>query len=180
MQMDNTNEFRIKAEEILNFIETYGVLNYSHLEKFFPNSTKKIDYLIKNKRLFRIDDGSYISADQDLHPDKTIIAATGVLGDVFAKVSTHSRAMPPVQVSFMTNDGDYYEIIYVRHGMEVMISTIFENQGTARKRIHDHADTTKRIIIVEDKSQMQMLHIPGTMRFALVQPDGSLTYYNGS
>ena len=172
--------YRGYAEEILDFIETYGVLKYAHLEKFFPNSAKKFDYLIKNKRLFRIDGGPYISADQDSRPDKTIIAAVGVLGDVLGKVSTHSRAMPPAQVSFITNDGDYYEIIYVGHGMEAMITAAFETQAATRQRIHAHADTTKRMIIVEDKSQMQRLHIPGTMRFALVQPDGSLTYYNGS
>jgi len=178
--MNKTNEFRIKAEEILDFIETYGVLKCVHLEKFFPSSKKNFDYLIKNKRLFKTDDGLYICANQDLRPDKTIIAAVSVLGDVLEKVKFHSKAMSPAQVSFITSDGDFYEIIYVGHGMEAMITATFETQLAVRKRDDTYADTTKRMIIVEDKNQMQRLHIPGTTRYALIHPDGSLTYHKRS
>ena len=178
--MDKTNEFREKAERILDFIETYGVLKYAQLEKFFPDSRKNFDYLVKNKRLFKIEDGSYISTDLELRPDKTIIAALSVLGDVLSKVKMYSRAIPPAQVSFITYDGEYYEIIYVAHGMEAMITAAFDTQLAARKRNQTNEDNAKRMIIVEDKAQMQRLRIPGTMRFALVQPDGSLTYYKGS
>ena len=178
--MNERNEFIKKCEEILDFTDTYGVLKYEHLDKFFPGSKKIIDYLIKNQRLSKTADGVYISTDQDPRPDKCLIASLCVLTDVLDKVKTHARAESPAQLSFLTHSGDYYEIIYVGYGMEAMTAAAFDTRLTAKQRSKNYADTIKRMVIVEDKSQMERLQIPGTMRFALVQPDGSLSYYKGS
>ena len=170
-------EFNNKAEEILDFVDTYRVLRTGYLEKFFPGDKKVVDYLIKHKRLDKSSDGAYISANEELRPDKALLAALGMLGDIFEKVKTHARAIPPAQISFLTQGGDYYEIVYVGYGMEAMVTASYETQLAAKKRIKDHADTTKRMMIVENTDQMERLPIPGIARFALVQPDGSLTYY---
>ena len=175
--MNDRTDFNNKAEKVLDFIDTYGVVRYTHLEKCFPGSKKAISYLIKNRRLYKTADDIYISADQNLRPDKCLIAAIGVLSDVFDKVKAHARATSPAQVSFTTKNDDYYEIIYVGHGAEAMTVAFFETQFTAMQRSSDYADTTKRMVIVEDKSQMERLYIPETVRFALISPDGSLSYF---
>jgi hypothetical protein len=173
-------DFNNKAEEILNFVDTYEVLNPYHIEKFFPDSSKIIDYLVKNKRLFKSHDNMYISADQILYPDKALITSISVLGDLLEKVKTHSRAIAPAQISFLTHNGNYYEIIYVGYGMEAMVTAFLETQLAAKARLKDYVDVTKRMVIVEDKHQMERLQIQGIERFILVQPDGSLSYFKGS
>jgi len=175
--MSERTEFNKQGEEILDFLDGYGVLRLEHFEKFFPRSNKIIGYLVKNQRLYKSHDGAYVSTDQAFRPDKCLIAALGVLADIVGKVQSHTRATAPAQISFITRSNDYYEIIYVGYGMEAMVKASFETQLAAKGRDNNHADTTKRIIIVEDISQMDRLRLPGTMRYALVQPDGSLSYY---
>ena len=178
--MSDRADFNKKAEEILDFVDAYGMVRYEHLEKFFLGSNKVVGYLIKNQRLHESTDGIYISTVADVCPDKCLIAALSVLADVIDKVQTYTRTTSPAQISFITYNGDYYEIIYVGYGAEVMTAAFFEAQLAAKQRPKDYVDTAKRIIIVEDKNQMERLHIPGTARFALIAPDGSLSYFKGS
>jgi len=178
--MNGRAEFNLKGEEILDFIDTYGVLKYEYIDKFFPQSNKILSYLIKNRRLHKSADGIYISADHDSQPMKSVITALGVLADIFEKVQTHTRATAPAQISFITHSGDYYEILYVGYGMEAMITASYETQLAAKQRLKDYADITKRIAIIEDKNQMTRLPIPGIVRFALIQPNGNLSYFKGS
>jgi len=170
-------DFNRKAEDILDFMDTYGMIRYIHLDKFFPKDKKVIKYLIKHQRLFISFDGTHISIDEDLRPDKTLTAALGVLSDVLEKVKAYSKASPPAQLSFVTHSGDYYEVIYVAYGMEAMVSSTFELQQAAQRNSENYVDFTKRMVIVEDKSQMLRLKIPATVRFALVEPRGNLTYF---
>ena len=176
--MSDRTDFNKKGEEILEFLDAYDALRYEDLEKFFPRSNKIVSYLIKNQRLYKSPDGIYISTEQDSRPDKCMVAALGVLADIFEKVQSHARATTPAQISFITHSGDYYEIVYVGYGMEAMVAA--SSQITAKQRSKAYADTTKRIVIVENKSQMMRHQIPGITRFALVQPDGSLSYFKGS
>ena len=178
--MSDRADFSSKGEEILDFFDAYGVLRHEHLEKFFPDSKKIVGYLIKNKRLYKSPDGIYISSERGSRPDKCLISALGVLADVFDKVKSHTMATAPIQISFITHNGDYFEVIYVGYGMEAMVTAAFETQQNATKQDKDYTDNTKRMVIIEDTGQMDRLQIPKTMRFALVQPNGSLTYYKGS
>ena len=178
--MNKRLEFNRKAEEIINFLDVYEVLRREQIEKFFPCSKKIVNYLIKGERLYESSDGIYIGAEGKFLPDKCLIAALSVLADVFKKVHSHAKATAPVQISFLTYSGEYYEIIYVGYGMEVMMVAFFETQIVANQRLSTHADTGKRMVIVEDKSQMTRLQMPGIARFALIQPDGSLSYFKGS
>jgi len=183
--MNERTEFAQKGEKILGFLDIYGALKYEHLEKFFPHSKKVVNHLIKNQRLYESPDITYVSADQGFRPDKCLMAALGVLVDLLEKVQSHTRATAPAQISFITYSGDYYEIVYVGYGMEVMVSASFGTQLVAKTQLKDYesyagADTVKRIVIVEDKNQMERLQVPGITRFALIQPDGSLSYFKGS
>jgi hypothetical protein len=58
--------------------------------------------------------------------------------------------------------------------MEAMVEATLDAQTKTG------TDTAKRIIIVEEPKQIDRLRISGTARFALVLPDGSLTYFKGS
>jgi hypothetical protein len=60
-----------------------------------------------------------------------------------------------------------------------MITASVETQLAAKQKIKGFIDTTKRMVIIEEKKQMEKLQIPGTARFAHVQPDGRLIYYQG-
>ena len=177
--MNERSEFIKKGEEILSFVDDYNILRHEYLNMFFPGSGKIVNYLLKTGRLYRSLDGFYISTDKKTTPDKCLIAALGVLADLSGKVKTHARAAAPAQIAFTTHSGDFYEIIYVGFGMELMMAASFEMQA-AIERPNDYVGTIKRIIIVEDKSQMESLQIPGITRFALVSPDGSLSYFKGS
>jgi len=173
-------EFIKRGEEILDFIDAYGALRTQRIEKFFPNSRKIVDYLIKNKRLYQSPDGIYIGTDQTIHPDKRIIAALGVLADIFHNVKNHAKVTSPAQISFITHAGDYYEIIYVGYGMEALVTATIEPGLVTKNQGEINIEGVKRIIIIEDKNQMDRLLIPQTTRYALVLPDGSLTYFRGS
>jgi hypothetical protein len=176
--VNDRTEFNKKGEEILDFVNTFGTMSGICLDKLYPQDIKVINYLIKNRRLYKSPDGSYIGTNQDPQPDKHMIAALGVLTDIFDKVQSYAKATAPAQISFVTHTGDYYEIIYVGYGMEAMVSA--SSQLAMKKSSLNCADSVKRIVIIEDKSQMTRLQLPGIMRFALVQPDGSLSYFKGS
>jgi hypothetical protein len=178
--MSDRTDFNNKAEEILDFVDTYEMVRYEHLDKLFPSIKKAVNYLIKNQRLHKSTDGIYIGITADVRPDKCLTAALSVLADVIDKVQTYARAAAPAQISFLTHSGDYYEIIYVGYGAEVMTAAFFETGLAAKQRPKDYVDTTRRIVIVEDKNQMERLNILGAVRFALVAPDGSLSYFKGS
>ena len=175
--MSDRADFNKMGEEILNFLDAYGMLKAEHVEKFFPGSKKVVSYLVKTQRIHKSLDEIYISVDQDSHPDKCLIAALGVLADVFEKVKSHAKAMAPVQISFLAHNGDFYEIIYVGYGMESMVTAFYETQIAAEKRGKERTDNAKRMVIVEHTEQMERLPIQGIVRFALIQPDGSLIYY---
>ena len=177
--MSERIEFNEKGKDILDFLDVYGMLKCEHVERFFPRSNKVVSYLIKSQRLFESPDKIYIRSDWNARLDKCLIAALGVLADVIGKVQSHGRATAPAQISFFTYSGDYYEIVYVGYGMEAMITASFETQLAMTQR-NGCTDTTKRMVIVEDKSQMTRLSFPGITRFALIQPDGSLSYFKGS
>ena len=178
--MGTNTEFIKRSVDILDFIDAYSALRLEHIEKIFPHSRKNIGYLIKHQRLHESSDGIYISTDHTSLPDKCLIAALGVLADIFDKVKNHTKAANPIQISFITHSDDYYEIIYVGYGMEAMVTATLEAQRSARALNNKCNDITKRIIIVEDKNQMDRLKIPQTTRFALVSVDGSLIYFRGS
>ena len=57
--------------------------------------------------------------------------------------------------------------------MESMIIAAYE----LHQKTEAYTDTIKRIVIVEDKSQMDKLRILGAVRFALIETDGRLSYY---
>jgi len=171
-------EFNQKANEILGFVDIYGVLRISHLEKFFPGSYKAVEHLLKSGRLCRVADELHVSADNTISLNKAMLAALSVLSDVFDKVKSHAKATQPAQISFLTWGGDYYEIVYAGNGTEANATACFTSPPSASHPIR-YPDTAKRIVIIEDKNQMQRLRIPGTTRFALIQSDGSLVYFRG-
>jgi len=173
-------DFIRQGEKILDFIDIYGAVRIEHLEKFFPDRKKVVNYLIKHQRLHQSLDGVYVSTYPTTRPDKCLIAALGVLADVLDKVESHTKSISPAQISFITHTNDFYEIIYVSYGMETMVNVFFENQIANKRKDGFNSVNVKRIVIIEDIKQMERLYIPQTTRFALVSPNGSLTYFRGS
>jgi len=170
--MDERTDFIKQCEEVLDFFDVYGVMRHEHFEKFFPLAKSILKYLLKNRRLHKSSCGIYIGTEEVPSPDKCMIAALGVLADVLEKVKTHARATPPAQISFVTHSGDFYEIVYAAYGMEAYLNVFLKPENNSSEEI-------KRMVIIESEQQMTRLQVSVT-RFALIQPDGSLSYFRGS
>ena len=176
--------FRMEeAEAILDLVEFCNVVKIEQIPKIFPNSNceKILNFLLKRQRIHISEDKTYIHSTQigrgDVpRPDKALIAALGVLGDIIGKVQTYTKSIPPAQLSFLSHSGDFFEICYVKYGMEAMTVSMFNshNTGNSQKK----ASVTKRIVIIEDATQIDELKgkIPGIARFAIVLADGGFKY----
>lgn len=168
--MDERTDFIRKCEEILNFFDIYAVMRHEYFEKFFPDAKTQLKYLLKNRRLHESPCGVYIGTDEEISPDKCMVAALSVLADVLEKVKTHARATPPAQISFVTHSGDFYEIVYAAYGMEAYLNVFLRPET-------DSSEEIKRMVIIESQQQLTRLLVPGVTRFALIQPNGSLSYF---
>lgn len=173
--MRSREEFNIKCNDILNTMDVYGVMRQTQLDAIFPDQKKAISYLVRNKRLYHLADGSYLGHDQTAQPNKLLIAAISTLVDVISKVTYHTIGSFPVQIMFTTVNGDYYEIVYVEQGKESLIASAFKSLGVQ----HGINDTTKRVAIIEDITQIEKTcaAVPNIIRFALVSDDGFM-YFN--
>ena len=170
-----------EAEEVLDFIESCDVVRADQLSKLYPNYniSKITKYLVGRKRIHMSSDGQFINSTQvgttdEPRPDKALIATLGVLGDLMSKVRQHTKAPPPAQISFLSHNGELFEIVYVGYGLEAMVSNMFNrSQPTSSEEV-------KRIIVIEDTSQAAKVKakIPNIMRFALVLPSGGYEYIN--
>jgi len=165
-----------EAVAVLDLIDTCNAVGREQLPRIFPDSNceKIISYLLKRKRVHLSKDGTYLHSTHigkgDMpRPDKALIAALNVLGDIRGKVQTYTKAIQPAQVAFISTSGDYYEICYVTYGLEAIVASMFGNSGEA-----------KRIVIIEDMGQAEKIKgkIPGLMRFARIIPEGGFEYAN--
>jgi len=169
--------FSNRNKEILNFVAKYGgCVKKSHIETVFKRSSKNIQFLQKHKRLHDVGN-DILSNTLKLEPNKGMIAALTVLCAAIDGVVSHATANFPALISFLSKSGGVYEILYARHGNETGI--LVDMNVSTQKNVKKSSQTlVKRIVILDDASQMETVNIPDTMRFAVIQPDGELAYYN--
>lgn len=65
-------------------------------------------------------------------------------------------------------NGELYEIVPIPQGKEAMICQLLRQP---------QKDTGKRIVVVEDTAQIEVLDIPQTAGFCTVAEDGTVSYY---
>ena len=65
-------------------------------------------------------------------------------------------------------NGELYEIVPIPRGKEIMICQLLHQP---------QKDAGKRIVVVEDTSQIELLDIPQAAGFCTVAEDGTISYY---
>ena len=171
--VDNKEQFDTQNEKILGFLLEYGsVVRRKHLERIFPYSNRNINYLMKRKRLYMLED-DLLGDAANLKPNKEMLAALTVLCDLYDKIASYHRADYPAQINFTTLEGAFYEVVYVAVRNEVDIMANLSMQAESN---HEDAEALRRVIIIEHPDQRLRIQIDSWARFVLANEDGSLEY----
>jgi len=187
--MDKRRGFDNLNEQILDFVTNGGgCVRRAHIERVFPfkdkegniisnhNPSRNINYLLKNRRLYQ-EEGDLLSDKGGTKPQPAMYAAVCVLCGAFDNVESYSFAAYPAQINFVTKKTEMYEIIYVRYGDEAGIQASISVHEQRRPKNNFPISKAKRMVIVEDLSQIEKLQIPGTARYAMMQPNGEMDYF---
>jgi len=170
-----------KCKAILNFIsENKGCVKRAHLDNifFFPIN-RCVQYLIQNKRLYKIGDDC-LALNRNMKSDFKYLTSLTVLCDLFrrGKINEYSEAEYPAQICFTTGDSAFCEIIYVQQGDEAEVrSRINPNLKQEGEAPPDPLLVTKHIFVVEHLNQAEKLSSLGDLRLALVHQDGTVSYH---
>lgn len=164
------NLYGKEAKELIRVITLYKTLTCRQVYRLFPGKESSIknllSVLIRQGRIFYNPINERLSANQecDTAPDTGTIAAFWVLLDFIDRVEYHTASDFPVKISFFC-DGEFYEIIYIEEGQEVLLSHALTEKEPAR-----------RIILVESPEQIKSVHIPGAAGFCTVT-ESTVRYY---
>lgn len=182
----NTREaFDSLNRKILSFVESSGgCVRQSHVERLFPESGtrnldfskpnhRNINYMVKKGRLFKLD-GGLLATERDAKAQSGKIAVIGVLCDLHNKVENYYMTEYPVPLTMISKTGELFEVVYVRRGDEagVQASLSVMDKGVAKGAI------PKRIVVLEDESQLNDVEIVGAVRYGVMQKDGTMAYGN--
>jgi len=178
--MDRKEEFRNLIERIVDFVsDSGGVMLQAHVWRIFPEAMQKhINYLIKHRRLYEIEDGKMIADAPDAKPKRPAIAATGVLCDFIDKMDDYTFCEYPAQMNLIAKNGDILEILYVKYNDEAGIQASIAMQDKNMAKEMKGYVAPKRIAVLEDPVQAERLNIPSILRFATMEPDGKMTYFS--
>jgi len=121
-------------------------------------------------RIFHNKANNYLSitATHLLLPDDSMVKAFWILLDYMEKVEYHSPSSFPVQIVFLMDSEDY-EIIHVPHGKEVIINR-------AQRNNNNNDYTAKRIVLIDDKSQVKHIKIDNTTGYC-IENNGEIQYF---
>ncbi len=164
--------YSAEAAELLRIITTYHYIRHSQILKFFPGKENKIDnllsYFVRQGRILYepktdiYSDGSITALNYEL------LSAIWVLTDFIEKVDYHSSSDFPVLLIFIA-DSEMYEVMYVAEGNEALITHTVS-------QMEDDAD--KRLVIVENTSQIENLSIPDVTAYCTVDiKTGQIKYF---
>lgn len=164
--------YRKEAAELLRDLTTYHYMRRDQLLRLYPGKESKIENLLSYfNRQGRI---SY-EKDKDMYhdgtetaPDISILAAIWVLIDFIEKVEYHSAVDFPAALIFVAN-GELYEVLYIPVNKEAVMEHAMTQQGS---------DAEKRIVIVEEPSQIGRLSIPNATAYCTVDMQtGAVQYF---
>lgn len=161
-----------EAAKLLETISTYQTLYTEQLLRLFPSGKADIIRMLlrrfaKERRLYLSKDEAVASADPKLPLSAERIRAFWVLLDFIEQAEFHTVGVFPALISFFAHE-DLYDIIHIPHGQEAMIHAAIPRQEKS---------PSKRILLLDDLSQMPTLHIPHTAGFCLVDRAGKTAYY---
>ena len=109
----------------------------------------------------------YANREAQNGADKDLSRCVWVLLDFIDQVEYHTVGEFPAAILCFAN-GELYEIVPIPQGKETMICQLLRRP---------QKDTGKRIVVVEDTSQIELLDIPQAAGFCTVAEDGAVSYY---
>ena len=150
----------------------YPCLTEGQLCRFFPEKevTAKtlLAHMLKEERIFCAENGRYY-ANQEArnNADKDLSRCVWVLLDFIDQVEYHTVGEFPAAILCFAN-GELYEIVPIPQGKETMICQLLRQP---------QKDAGKRIVVVDDAAQIELLDIPQVAGFCTVAEDGTVSYY---
>ena len=164
--------YQREATEMLHNISLYPGLTEDQLCRFFPEkeATAKVllAHMLKEGRIFCSGNGRYYANQEAQNgTDKDLSRCVWVLLDFIDQVEYHTVGEFPVAILCFAN-GDLYEIVPIQQGKETMICQLLRQP---------QKDSGKRIVVVDDAAQIELLDIPQAAGFCTVAEDGTVSYY---
>ncbi|MDR1630771.1 MAG: DUF5697 family protein [Oscillospiraceae bacterium] len=160
-----------EAAELLRILSSYKALYTEQVYRLFPGRESMIRTLLFNlrqqKRIFGSRDGRILSALEDIEPDRSTIKTFWILLDFINRVEYHAPGIFPVALFFFL-DSELYEVIYVPPSQEAMIC----HACGGNKEI-----TGKRIVVVEETSQIEKISFSSISGFCTVSEAGKIQYF---
>ena len=164
--------YQREAAEMLHNISLYPGLTEEQLFRFFPEkeATAKVllSHMLKEGRIFYSKNGRYYANREAQNgADKDLSRCVWVLLDFIDQVEYHTVGEFPAAILCFSN-GELYEIVPIPQGKETMICQLLRQP---------QKDAGKRIVVVEDTSQIELLDIPQAAGFCTIAEDGTVSYY---
>ena len=164
--------YQREAAEMLHNISLYPGLTEEQLCRFFTEkeATAKtlLAHMLKGGRVYRAENFRYYANREAQNgADKDLSRGVWVLLDFIDQVEYHTVGEFPAAILCFAN-GELYEIVPIPQGKETMICQLLRRP---------QKDTGKRIVVVEDTSQIELLDIPQAAGFCTVAEDGAVSYY---
>lgn len=160
------------ASTVVSEISMYSGILEQQLLRLHPgkeSQTKNLlRYLQHQGRIKKDYRDSYYPASSTLKSDReAVIRQLWVLLDFIPDVEYHSVSDYPVAITFFTR-GEEYQIIHVAEGNEALVNAVIAHQ----KNI-----VAKRLVLVDDPTQIPLLIFPGIIGYCTSTTDGQVQYY---
>ena len=152
--------YQREAAEMLHNISLYPGLTEDQLCRFFPEkeATAKtlLSHMLKEGRIFCAgNDRYYANREVQSNAVKDLSRCVWVLLDFIDQVEYHTVGEFPAGILCFAN-GELYEIVPIPQGKETMICQLLRQP---------QKDAGKRIVVVDDAAQIELLDIPQAAGF---------------
>jgi len=162
-------KFHQRVSEVYDFVSRYGAVQKAQIDRILPQHRSELALLVKQNMLHIPADG-YVSTRMNAKPSVMMDAAMDVLADVAGKVVYHNAGRFPADMVMVDQEGQHYEVIFVREGAEkAMLTTCMHH-----RRVNGLETDPKRILIVEREYQSRLLYeMPNLTAFVFLdKPQG--------
>ena len=164
--------YQREAAEMLHNISLYPGLTEEQLCRFFPEKevTAKtlLAHMLKEGRVFCDRNGCYYANQEAQNgADKDLSRCVWVLLTFIDQVEYQTVGEFSALILCFAN-GELYEIVPIPQGKETMMCQLLRQP---------QKDAGKRIVVVDDVAQIELLDIPRAAGFCTIAEDGTVSYY---